>query len=258
MFEEDSRSKQEARGSPTARDQDGPGRFDVTAVSGRRAPRSRTDILRLVLAVLGVVALGLSAYALWLALQPTPDPMADFRATSISLLTATLAPYSPQPSTSTPTIEPTRTLTPTVAPTRTPTPTRTRRPNSPKPTPKPTSPRSTPTPYPAPTLLEPGDGATPPDRIVFRWQWEGPPLKENEAFDLRIWSVVEEQRGSPRRGAVPPTKDTQAEVNLPYVPAVLDLGAGEYYWTVVVVKVTSDGSPRVIGEWGEKRRFVFR
>jgi hypothetical protein len=46
-------------------------------------------------------------------------------------------------------------------------------------------------------------------------------------------------------------------VNLRYVPAFEDYGPGDYYWTVVVVEIGSDGSPTVIGDWGEKRRFVY-
>lgn len=93
--------------------------------------------------------------------------------------------------------------------------------------------------------------------MVFEWAWDGPPLKENQAFDLRIWSVQEEQSGSPRRGVVPATKDTQATVFMPAVPAILDYGPGDYFWTVVVVELTADGSALVVGDWGQLRRLVY-
>lgn len=91
----------------------------------------------------------------------------------------------------------------------------------------------------------------------FSWQWNGPTLGENHAFDLRIWSEQEEQNGDLRRGAVAPTQDLEVDVDLAYVPAVMDYGPGDYYWTVVVVQTDSDDAPRVLGTWGEKLKFTF-
>jgi hypothetical protein len=91
----------------------------------------------------------------------------------------------------------------------------------------------------------------------FSWQWSGPPLGEDHAFDLRIWSEQEEQNGHPKRGAVAPTQDLEVDVDLEYVPAVMDYGPGNYYWTVVVVQIGSDDSPRVVGTWGEIRKFTY-
>jgi chitodextrinase len=106
-------------------------------------------------------------------------------------------------------------------------------------------------------LLAPSDGAQLFGQQRFIWQWDGPSLGGNQAFDLRIWSQQEQQAGRPRRGAVPPTQDTEAEVDLQFVPAIKDYGAGDYYWTVVVVETASGGSPRVVGTWGEERRFSY-
>ncbi len=241
-------------------------KFSITALPGRRGVRVELSRVRLVIILAGLVAVGLIGYAIWLALQPIPDHTDDFRATSISLLTATMAPYSPEltgtvpisgtyPSrTAIPGSAPSSTSAPTSTPTRQSRPALSRTPNS-------TSSKPTSTPssalLPAPLLLEPKDGATLLDRTVFRWLWEGPPLRANQAFDLRIWSAPEEQQGSLKRGAISPTQDTQAEVNLRYVPAFQDYGPGDYYWTVVVVEIRSDGSPVLIGEQGEKRRFVY-
>jgi hypothetical protein len=110
--------------------------------------------------------------------------------------------------------------------------------------------------YPAPSLMEPAKGARIEARQHFTWQWYGPALGEDLAFDLRIWSAQEEQVGLPRRGAVAPTTDLDVEVEMRYVPAVMDYGPGDYYWTVVVVRTNSDKAPQVVGVWGEERRFI--
>jgi hypothetical protein len=213
------------------------------------------EVLRVVLIVLGVLALVLFALAEFLALQPPPDPATAFKATSAVRLSATAATNTPPALTPTPTRAISPTPTPTPRPTSTPTfvPTVTRRPK-----PTPTVPTPTPELYPAPTLVEPADGATPSQRTVFKWQWNGRPLMIGQAFELRIWSQQEEQAGLPRRGATGPTRETQVEVDLEYVPAILDHGPGDYFWTVVVVEVQPDGAARRAGEWGESRRFVYR
>lgn len=264
MIEQDPRAQQEEDWT-LAQDpgKDASDKFTITALPGRRGFQIRFSPIRLVIIVAGLVATGLIGYAIWLALQPVPDNTAEFRATSISLLTATMAPYDAELLTRTALsgTVPSNTALPGPSPSSTSAPTST---PTGKPGPRPTStragPTSTPTVVllPAPILLEPEEGATPLDRTVFKWRWEGPPLEENQAFDLRIWSVQEEQRGALRRGAIAPTQDTQAEVNLRYAPAFQDYGPGDYYWSVVVVKIGPDGSPTVIGKWGGPRRFVYR
>ena len=268
MIEQDPHGRQETEGFTFPQDpgKEASGKFSITALPGRRGFHVQFSRVQLVIILAGLVAVGLIGYAIWLALQPVPDHSAEFRATSISLLTATMAPYSPAISTTMPisgtlpsgTAIPGSTPPSTSGPTSTPT-------RQPRPvlsgTPRSTSgkPTSTPTSalLPAPILLEPEGGATLLDRAIFKWLWEGPPLGSNQAFDLRIWSAQEEQRGTLKRGAISPTQDMQVEVNLQYVPAVEDYGPGDYYWTVVVVEISSGGSPAVIGEWGEKRRFVY-
>lgn len=267
MIEQDPHEHQETEDLAFTQD---PGKgtsdkFSITALPGRRGMRVEFSRVRVVIILAGLVAVVLIGYAIWLALQPVPDHSEEFRATSVALLTATMAPYSPELSTTMPiTVTASHTAIPgsaplsTAAPTSTPT-------SRPKPalsgTPRSSSGRPTSTPtsafLPAPSLLEPENGATLLDRTVFRWLWEGPPLGANQAFDLRIWSAQEEQQDAPKRGAISPTQDTQAEVNLPYVPAFRDYGPGDYYWTVVVVEISSDGSSAVIAEGGEKRRFVY-
>ena len=107
----------------------------------------------------------------------------------------------------------------------------------------------------APQLLLPIPGDTLVDRARFQCQWDGPPLPAGYAFDLRIWSEREEKAGAVPRGAVEPTRKTEADVTLEYVPA-MEFGEGNYYWTVVVVQATKP--PKVVGQWGEKRWFVYR
>ncbi|MGD9146792.1 MAG: hypothetical protein PVI80_14600 [Anaerolineae bacterium] len=256
MTEQDSRAAEERENDQTAQDTapGGPRRFDIAVLPGRRASYTRFEIIRVALIVLGITAVLLFVIAEWLALQPGPDSAASIRSTSISLLSATPDPYTPIPSSATPTSRsaPTRTRRPTATATRTLVPTVTR-----KPTPAATESNVTPTPLPAPDLVDPHDGATPTHRTVFRWFWSGPPLEDNQAFDLRIWSAEEEKAGDPRRGAVIPTQDLYAEVDLQFVPAIQDYGPGDYYWTVVVVQTSPTGPGRVVGEWGENRRFVF-
>jgi len=256
VTEQGSRWQQE-EGPATEREggQEVPGRFAITTLPGRRRSPGRYRLIKVALALVGVLTLGIIAYAEWLALRPVPDTTAAFRATASELLTATLAPYSPGVSAEGLTLTPPPTVTPTPQPTRTPVPLVTRTPRA-----KPTAASLPPTPTagPVPRLLEPADGATPVDRAVFRWEWIGPPLAEKLAFDLRIWSAQEEQAGRPRRGAVAPIRETQVEVDLRYVPAIQEYGPGDYYWTVVVVEFSADGSLKVVGQWGEAWRFVYR
>jgi hypothetical protein len=54
-----------------------------------------------------------------------------------------------------------------------------------------------------------------------------------------------------------PTRMTQLCVDLQFVPAIQAHGEGDYYWTVLVVE-TDSGSPKVVGEWAEKREFMYK
>jgi hypothetical protein len=233
-----------------------------------------TIALLVLIAVLLVAGTAYGGWSLWQSVQP--EPTATAPPTFAPTTAQTPAPTTPATATHTdmptptPTVVPTASATATDTDTPTPTPTHTPTPTptytsapavatgTPIPTAIPKSPTPTPTvTYAAPTLLEPADGAGLSGTHRFTWQWNGPPLAGNRAFDLRIWSKQEEQNGSPRRGAIAPTQDMHAYVDLPYVPAITDYGSGDYYWTVVVVELGADGPPKVVGEWGEKRRFVY-
>jgi hypothetical protein len=257
VTEESSRPQHEAKDpkvGPAAR-LGIPRRFDVIAAPGRRALQGRMGMVRAILLVLALVTIGIVAYAQWLAFQPNPYPAATLAALNRVRFEDTFASATPQPTSPPPTETPVPTDTATPRPTNTLVPLPTRKPRS---RPTATKPAPSPTLIPAPVLVAPVAGVTAFDRVVFEWAWDGPPLQENQAFDLRIWSAHEEETGSPRRGVLPPTRDTRAEVSLPAVPAIVDFGSGEYFWTVVVVEMRADGSPTVAGLWGESRKLVYR
>ena len=231
-------------------------RFDVIAAPGRRALQGRMGIFRTILLVLAVVTIGVVAYAQWLAFQPSPYAAATLEAANREGFEGAFASPTPSPTVLTATVTAPPTDTPTPKPTNTPVPLPTGRPTKSRPTA--TKPVAPPTPLPAPRLVAPDDGITSSGVMVFEWAWDGPPLQWDQAFDLRIWSALEEEKGSPRRGVVPPTKDTRVEVSLPAVPAIADYGPGDYFWTVVIVVAGDGGSPLVAGAWGESRRLVYR
>ncbi len=228
-------------------------RFDIVAAPGRRVLQGRIVPLRRILVFLGIITVGIVANALWLTFQPNPGPAATMAALNRDFYERAFATATVTPSVSPQTEAPTPTDVPTPKPTNTLVPLPTGRPKR-TPTPEPLS---SPTPIPAPRLVAPSDGVTALETMDFDWAWDGPPLKENQAFDLRIWSLQEEQRGSPRRGVVPPTKDTRVTVSLAAVPAILDYGPGDYLWTVVVVEMPAEGPPVVVGAWGQVWLLVY-
>ena len=231
-------------------------RFDIIAAPGRRALQGRMRIFRVILLVLGLVTIGIVVYAEWLAFQPSPYPAATLAAKNRERYEQAFSSPTPEPTVLPPTatLPPTETATP--KPTNTLVPLPTGRPTRSRPTA--TEPVAAPAVVPAPLLVAPEDGITGSERMVFEWSWDGPSLKENQAFDLRIWSVQAEEKGGTSRGVVTPTQDTRVEVSLSSAPAIVDYGAGAYLWTVVVVEIGADGSPRVAGAWGESRRLVYR
>jgi hypothetical protein len=217
--------------------------------------KGRMRVVRRVLLVLALVTIGIVAYAQYLAWRPDTTAEATLAALNRASFDETFATATPVPTVPTATRAPPPTVTPTPRPTNTLVPVPTGRPRN---RPTATAPVNSPAPLTAPTLIAPDDGVTALDRMVFEWAWDGPPLMENQAFDLRIWSVQEERSGGPRRGVVPPTRGTRVEVSLASVPAIVDYGPGEYFWTVVVVELRVDGSPQVVSTWGESWRLIYR
>ncbi len=123
----------------------------------------------------------------------------------------------------------------------------------------PQPPPGEPGPLPAPILVEPPPGAELGEIAPFVWEWPHEPLGEELFFDLRIWALPEsELPPEARRPATMPTRRNRAEIELPRVPAIVDHGPGDYFWTVVVVvKPCPDCRPEVVSEWAEERPFHY-
>jgi hypothetical protein len=162
---------------------------------------------------------------------------------SLTVATATLIPTPPPPTQAVPTAQPTRSPAASLVAS--------------------TTPESSPQPgYPAPVLSSPEHNASLQEKATFGWQYGGPPLGAGQAFDLRVWSKQHESGigRDQRRGALAPTDQSEAEIELASVPAIQQYGPGVYYWTVVVVQVPAcypTCSLTVIGEWGEEREFSY-
>jgi hypothetical protein len=105
-----------------------------------------------------------------------------------------------------------------------------------------------------PALVTPAAADKLTGDVRFAWEWNGPALGEDQAFELRIWSEQEDEAGIEPRGAIAPTRWTAAEVNLGGVPTVQEHGPGVYYWTVVVVDTRSR---QVVADWREVRMFSY-
>ena len=126
-----------------------------------------------------------------------------------------------RPPTNTPAPPPSNTPVPPTATPPRPPPTKT-----PAATPKSPS-TATPAPLPAPRLLDPADGATMDGRVTFSWQWNGPALAPNQAFELRMWLV----NTADHNGLTGPVRGTSVEVDLSPIKS------GDYLWTAVVIQV---------------------
>ena len=114
-------------------------------------------------------------------------------------------------------------------------------------------------PLPAPLLVEPPPGAELGAGAAFFWEWPHEPLAEELFFDLRIWSLPEnEMPPEARRSATLPTKENGVEILLPDVPTIAEHGPGEYLWSVVVViRPCPDCRPETVSEWPEPRPFQY-
>jgi serine/threonine-protein kinase len=86
----------------------------------------------------------------------------------------------------------------------------------------------------APRPVAPGAGMTARGRTTFRWTYDGPPLADNQAFEVRIvWDL----RSPDHDGAASPVRATEITIDLDQVNVVRAHGAGPYYWTVAVIQV---------------------
>ncbi len=96
----------------------------------------------------------------------------------------------------------------------------------------------------APTLIEPADDAWLDGRVVFAWDWKRE-LKDDEAFELRIW------RGDEYHARVEdPQRETDLDVDLDALMPDLPGEGDECFWSVVVVRehpyesLTEEAAPR--------------
>lgn len=64
--------------------------------------------------------------------------------------------------------------------------------------------------------------------MTFSWQWSGPALESNQAFEVRMWLVNTVEH----RGLTGPVTGASVEVDLSPIKS------GDYLWTVAVVQVS--------------------
>lgn len=179
--------------------------------------------------------------------EPTESPTVAATASEfVSPITLTPAGGAEGASAQTPV--PTETLAPTVTTSPTPTGTPTRAAGA-------TSAASQPGQFAAPVLLSPANNAEMRNKPTFTWQWPHGNLPSGYYFDLRIWSQQEDAAGGARRGAIEPTRFTEAAVDLALAPAIKQYGTGDYYWSVVVVRGSQN--PIVAGQYAAKRKFRY-
>ena len=167
---------------------------------------------------------------------PTPTPAQPTRTPTIETPTEVtpteVTDGGPDPVTNTPTPSPTPKITSTLAPAPQPI---TETPGQP-----PAEQTSTPTAappqpaIPAPRPIAPTTGMTVQRRTMFRWSYDGPPLADNQAFEVRI---IWDARSPDHNGAASPVRATEITINLDQVNVVRAHGSGPYYWTVAVVQV---------------------
>jgi serine/threonine protein kinase len=175
------------------------------------------------IAAVGLITHTASAATAMPTLAPSALPTRSPTATSIPVNTATATA--------------TRTATPTATRANTNTPTPPPRPNNthtPTITPRPAS-TSIPTPpvvSGTPVLVAPAANATVSGVTTFTWQWSGPALAPNQAFEVRLW-----KEGQPDHyGAAEPVRTTSATFDVAGAYGVQQGGSGRYLWTVAVVQ----------------------
>ena len=85
--------------------------------------------------------------------------------------------------------------------------------------------------YPVPRLLQPEEGAFVKGEVTFAWEWQRR-LKDNEAFQLRIWKEDEDQH----IGAGDLRKEPEVEIDLDPLLSERAEEGDKCFWTVVVVQ----------------------
>ena len=223
------------------------------AVAARKSAR-RSWLIPVLVGGIAVVALALGA--LWatgilFGSQPTPTALPE----DATIETPTMEPSStedtglsplPTPS-ATPgatSTDPTATLAPT--PMGQPDPTATD--SQPLPTVAIPSPFPTLT-LPSPSLTSPAPASQEQGFVTFKWAYTGT-LGSEEAFQVLIWR----DGASVHLGAAQSWGGTQQPIDLDHVPQLIDGGAGQYLWSVVVVR---RGTDERLSDEAPPRRFTY-
>ena len=214
------------------------------AVAAAAAPASarRSKLIPVLVGVVGVVAIiALVLGALWATgvlsgdkpTETAEPPVATLAATPTTEPTSTAdTGLSPLPTASA-TPEATSTgPTATLAPTPVGQPTSTSTSSVPLPTVATTAPLPT---LPSPTLTSPATSSEHQGFVTFEWSYSGS-MGSQEAFQVLIWK----EGASEHPGAARSWGRTQQTIDLDYVPQLIDGGAGQYFWSVVVVRRDTD------------------
>jgi serine/threonine protein phosphatase PrpC len=98
---------------------------------------------------------------------------------------------------------------------------------------------------PSPRLTSPAVSSEQQGFVTFEWSFNGT-LGADEAFQVLIWK----EGTFDRLGAALSWSETRQTINLDYVPQLMSGGAGQYLWSVVVVRrdtderLSSEAAPR--------------
>jgi hypothetical protein len=83
-----------------------------------------------------------------------------------------------------------------------------------------------------PLLLNPADLAVVSGNTTFSWQWSGPALAPNQAFEVRLW-----KDGQPDHyGATAPARSPSVTFDVNGAYGVQQGGSGRYLWTVALIE----------------------
>lgn len=100
----------------------------------------------------------------------------------------------------------------------------------------------------APVLVAPAANATVSGVTTFFWQWSGPALAPDQAFEVRLWKEGQ----ADHYGAAEPVRTTSATFDVAGAYGVQRGGSGRYLWTVAVVQINpyqrtgQEASPRAV------------
>jgi len=100
--------------------------------------------------------------------------------------------------------------------------------------------------YPAPILREPPEETILSGKVNFTWDWEGR-LKDNEAFELRIWKEGRHEK-------VGESREPELEVDLDTIVPELPGEGNDCLWSVVIIQKTPY---KLLSEEAQPRGFTY-